>query len=418
MDSIVIKSALIEGELVAPPSKSMTIRAIAASLLACGKSTIIDPSFSDDGLASISLVNRLGGSFKVEDRRVIVEGTNGLKSPIKDSLIDCLESGLCARMFIPICALKDEELIVDGRGTLKKRPIGNLDELREFNIHCTSDNGYLPVRVKGRVKGASTTLDGSLTSQIISGLLFCLPLTEKDSFLHIKEAKSKPYIRMTLEILKMAGVKIEAQDHLSAIYIQGGQSLQPLTYTVEGDWSSASFFLVGAAISGSIFVKNLVYQSEQADRRIIDALYQCGAKVEVTPEGVWVQKDRIKPFKFDVSDCPDLFPPLCVLAACAEGKSTIYGVERQLFKESNRLLSMCEGFKRLGINFELNGTIITIEGRSSIKGGTIDPHQDHRIAMAFAILGLRSDEGIEILNPRCTKKSYPEFFKELSRIRR
>ncbi|MEM3484511.1 MAG: 3-phosphoshikimate 1-carboxyvinyltransferase [Candidatus Methanomethyliaceae archaeon] len=416
MDSIVIRGGKIEGELIAPPSKSMTIRAITASVLASGTSVIINPSVSEDGLASISVGDSLGANLRTESDRVVVEGTKGLSGRLKTNTIDCRESGLCARMFIPICALRDEEITVRGSGSLMRRPIGNLNELRQFNISCKSRGGYLPVQVKGRLKGCDATVDGRLTSQIISGLLFCLPFAEEDSTLRIKDAKSKPYIRMTVEILKMANIQLDTDLDLTNIYVKGGQALTPIEYTVEGDWSSASFFLVAGAFSGSITIKNLRLDSNQADKKVLEALHLCGAKVRLSQEGVHVEESELHSFEFDVSDCPDLFPPLCILAACARGKSTIYGIERQPFKESNRLQSMCEGLSRLGVKFDLSEGKIRIKGLETIKGGTVDPKGDHRIAMSFAILGLRCKEGIEILNPGCVKKSYPQFFDDLTRI--
>jgi 3-phosphoshikimate 1-carboxyvinyltransferase len=223
---------------------------------------------------------------------------------------------------------------------------------------------------------------------------------------------------MTIDILKMAGVKIETDPNLSTILIKGSQKFNPITYSVEGDWSSASFFLVAGAISGGLFVKNLNTQSAQADRKILDVLHYCGAVIEALPQGIRVERKELRAFEFDVSDSPDLFPPLCILAACAEGISTIYGTDRQLFKESNRLERICEGFTRLGVRFELSQGKISIEGRENIGSGTIDPMGDHRIAMAFAILGLRSKEGVRISNPGCVNKSYPEFFTELMRIKK
>jgi 3-phosphoshikimate 1-carboxyvinyltransferase len=223
---------------------------------------------------------------------------------------------------------------------------------------------------------------------------------------------------MTIDILKMAGVKIKTDPNLSTILIKGSQKFNPITYSVEGDWSSASFFLVAGAISGGLFVKNLNTQSAQADRKILDVLHYCGAVIEALPQGIRVERKELRAFEFDVSDSPDLFPPLCILAACAEGISTIYGTDRQLFKESNRLERICEGFTRLGVRFELSQGKISIEGRENIGSGTIDPMGDHRIAMAFAILGLRSKEGVRISNPGCVNKSYPEFFTELMRIKK
>lgn len=417
MESIVINSGRTEGEIIAPPSKSMTIRAFAVGLLADGISTILNPSSSKDALASISVAEKLGALINMEEGKTIIEGTSGLLKEKVDK-IDCGESGLCARMFIPICALREKEIVLDGSGSLRKRPIGNLKELEQFNILCKSNDGYLPVRVKGRIRGVDAKIDGSFTSQLITGLLLALPLVDRDSTLSLRNLKSKPYVLMTIDILKMAGVKIETDPNLSTILIKGSQKFNPITYSVEGDWSSASFFLVAGAISGGLFVKNLNTQSTQADRKILDVLHYCGAVIEALPQGIRVERKELRAFEFDVSDSPDLFPPLCILAACAEGISTIYGTDRQLFKESNRLERICEGFTRLGVRFELSQGKISIEGRENIGSGTIDPMGDHRIAMAFAILGLRSKEGVRISNPGCVNKSYPEFFTELMRIKK
>lgn len=408
-----IKPSQVEGIIIAPGSKSMMIRAVAASLLAKGRSEILNPSYAEDCIASIEIVEALGAIVKKEKDRIIIE-SNPLNP--KQTKINCKESGLCMRMFAPIVALLGEEISLKGEGSLLKRSVAMVEEpLKELGAECKSNNGLLPLSIKGPIQGGKITIDGSKTSQFLTGLLIVLPLCEKDSEIEVKNLKSKPYVKITLSLLREFGIQIEPNKELSELKIKGNQEYKPSNYTVEGDWSGAAFLLVAGAIGGKVKVTNLNLGSEQADARIIEVLERVGTKINKEENLVEIEKNELNSFEFDATDCPDLFPPLVVLAANCKGKSRIKGVERLRGKESDRASALQEEFKKLGIEVNIKENEMEVVG-GEVKGGRVDSHNDHRIAMACAIAGINSKDLVEIENPDCVSKSYPEFFKDLEKL--
>jgi 3-phosphoshikimate 1-carboxyvinyltransferase len=415
MQDRLIKARAVKGRVDVPPSKSMTIRALTAALLACGESVIRNPSYSDDALACLSILETLGADSKPAEGEVRVVGTSGLKRQIRGTTINAGESGLCARMFVPVVAVREEEFWVTGSGSLLKRPFAMVEELRKFGAKSSTPSGLLPVRVKGPLLGGKGSIRGEITSQFLTGLLFSLPLAPSDSSISVTDLKSRPYVRMTLETLRMSGVEVTCDESLSQFEIKGEQRFKPISYTCEGDWSSASFFLVAAAISGSLELKGLSLDSRQADKVILEVLRAHGTNVATGDGSILVEQGEARGFDFDAQEAPDLVPPLFVLAAFSKGRSRIFGIERLKYKESSRVDLLAKIFSKLGVRVEVLPGMAIIEG-GSIGGGIVDPEGDHRIAMALAIAALRSKEGIRILNAQCVRKSYPSFFQDLERI--
>lgn len=403
--------AKISGKLSAPPSKSQMQRVAIAAALAKGKTTIHNPSFSDDCLAALDAAKVLGAEVKIEKNKVVIEGR---KHQIGNE-INCRESGLCMRMLIPIAATFGKEITITGHGSLLSRPIDMVEKpLTQLGVKVQTTNGKLPVKIKGPIKGGVVEVDGSVSSQFVTGLTMALPLAKEDSQLIVKNLKSPMYVSLTESVLFVFGVNIVggSQEDL----IKGDQEYEAVeNYSIEGDWSGASFLLVAAAIAGEVEVDGL-YNGLQPDLGILYALEWAGAKVEQKKESVHVQKGELKAFKFNATNCPDLFPPLVVLAANCEGVSTIEGVSRLKHKESDRGAVLQKEFAKLGIKIEIDGDTMQVYG-GKIKGGRIDSHNDHRIAMASAIAALNSENGIEIEGEDCVKKSYPNFFEDLEKLR-
>jgi 3-phosphoshikimate 1-carboxyvinyltransferase len=390
------------GELAAPPSKSMTQRAYAAAYLASEHGSdckIIDPSVCDDALVALNITKTLSTS-----------GLNLVQ-------LDCGEAGLSLRMFTPIAALKGKEVILNARGSLKKRPVAMMEEpLHKLGVHCKTHEGYPPVVVKGPLKAGNVELDGSVTSQFLTGLLMALPCVDGVSHIKVRNLKSRPYVEMTLQLLEHFEIEIEHNRDLSGFKIKGPQRYFAENYWVEGDWSAAAFFLVAGVVSGYAHVMNLNYKNSfQADKKILDVLRLCGTKVTEHKDAVKVMKSPLHPFEFDATDCPDLFPPLVVLALNCNGTSIIKGAERLKHKESDRAQTLLEEFTHLGGKIDIQGDIMKIVG-GKIRGGDLDPRNDHRLAMAGAIAGLTSEVGVKILDEHCVNKSYPNFFSELERL--
>ncbi|HBH84912.1 MAG: 3-phosphoshikimate 1-carboxyvinyltransferase [Bacteroidetes bacterium GWE2_41_25] len=398
----------LKGTVKAPSSKSMTQRAIAAALLADGQSTIHNPSYCDDSLAAMSIAVGLGARIEPHSDKMIVDGTGNLR----ESKLNCGESGLAIRMFSPIAALFPEKIILTGANSLRKRPMKMIEEaLNQMGVSCTSSGGFLPLTIKGPIKGGRCEIDGSVSSQLLTGLLMALPLAQEDSEIKVNDLKSKPYIEMTIQILKSFGVTIH-NENFSLFRIPGNQKYIPYDYTVEGDWSGGAFLLVAGAINGELTITGLQKASRQSDMTILDALRDAGAKMKISDDSVWISHSPLKAFSFDATHSPDLFPPLTVLAAYCDGVSTIKGVTRLIHKESNRAEALRLEFGKLKIMIDIDGDIMSITGGKP-EGAKVESHDDHRITMAMAVAALKASGRVYIRDSQCVGKSYPGFFDDL-----
>ena len=401
----------LRGEVQAPPSKSMTQRAIAAALLSGGESIILNPSGCDDSLAAMSIASALGASIVTEPGSLRISGSG----EIKENLLNCGESGLAIRMFSPVAALNDSEIVLTGTGSLTKRPMSMIvDALRQLGVGCKSNGGFLPLRIKGPLKGGSCKIDGSLSSQLLTGLLMALPVAENDSVVIVENLKSKPYIDMTLQVLERFGIRIDRTDY-SRFSIPGSQIYQPQKFEVEGDWSGGAFLLVAGAINGEITVKGLRPDSRQSDKAILNVLDSAGARTTIMENSIGVKKSKLRPFFFDATESPDLFPPLVALAAYCRGTSTIKGVSRLIHKESNRSAALGNEFGKMNVKIEADGDNMMITG-GKVTGAEVSSHGDHRIAMAAAIAALAASAKVIIKDSQCVAKSYPAFFNDLRHL--
>jgi 3-phosphoshikimate 1-carboxyvinyltransferase len=412
-----LSSLKINGAIDAPASKSMMIRTVAAALLASGTSEIVNPSFCSDGLTALAIADTLGAKIHRGDRSVTIRGNKGLKEKaIKNNVIDCGESGLCMRMFAPIAGLFEEEIMLKASGSLMGRPMKMVEALTDLGAMCRTEAGIPPIKVKGRITAGSININGAESSQFLTGLLMALPLCTGDSHIMVTGLKSKPYVELTIDIIERFGVTILHDKDLKEFYIKGNQKYKPCMCNIEGDWSGAAFFLVAGALAGSIKIKGLDTISYQADKAVIKALIYVGAHVEAKDDYILVAKDELNAFEFNAYDCPDLFPPLVALGANCAGKSVIYGVERLKHKESDRALVLVEEFSKLGIRIKVFEDRMEIDGGKT-RGGTVDSHNDHRIAMACAIAGIAGEGDVIIERPACVSKSYPSFFEDLNSVK-
>ncbi|MCO5265637.1 MAG: 3-phosphoshikimate 1-carboxyvinyltransferase [Lentimicrobium sp.] len=401
----------ITGIITAPPSKSMTQRAIAAALLSQGTTTLLNPSFCNDSLAALQIAEKLGAE--------ILEGNNEITLSggflIRSQHLNCGESGLAMRMFAPIAALHYKSLTFSGEGTLLNRPVQMIGEaLTQLGAKFQSNNGFLPFNVQGPVKGGKAIIDGSVSSQLLTGLLMALPLARQNSEIRVTNLKSKPYIDMTIGLLSDFGINIENNEYKS-FGIKGLQQYLASEYTIEGDWSGSAFLLVAAAIAGNVKIKGLRTDSKQPDRAVLDVLQQSGAICRYHEDEIVILKSELNAFSFDATECPDLFPPLAALAACCKGTSTITGVNRLLFKESNRAEAIRDEMQKLGIKITIYDNEMHIEG-GKVCAGIVNSHNDHRIAMMAAAAAVSAEGPVRIENPECIAKSYPGFFTDLARL--
>lgn len=406
-----LEPSAIKGTLKAPASKSMTQRAIAAALLADGQSIIHNPSYCDDSLAAMSIAVGLGARVEPQVNELKINGSAVLKEP----KLNCGESGLAIRMFSPIAALYPAEIKMVGANSLKKRPMFMIEEaLNQLGVKCTSSGGFLPLTIEGPIVGGHCEIDGSVSSQLLTGLLMALPLAAGNSEIKVNNLKSKPYIDMTIQILKSFGISVENRDY-RLFRIQGNQKYIPHSYTVEGDWSGGAFLLVAGAINGQLCVGGLRSDSMQSDKLIVNALEKAGAHIISGENQIEITRSELKAFEFDATESPDLFPPLVALASYCEGISTIKGVSRLIYKESDRAKALQEEFGKMGIKIEINDDLMFVIGGKP-QGARVESHDDHRIAMAIAVASLRATGKVSIRDSQCVAKSYPGFFDDLRHV--
>ncbi len=357
-------SSAINGAVKAPASKSAMQRYVAGALLANGESEIHASSLCDDVLAAIEIAENLGSAVAIESDLVKVVG--GFNPSGRE--ISCGESGLSARMFTPVAALYDGEIVMNGRGSILKRPLDMVEmPLATLGAKITSNNGFLPLRIKGPLKGGDVTADGSVSSQFITGLLMALPFAQENSRIFVKDLVSRPYIDLTISILKEFGITIGNDDY-KMFSVRGKQKFRPGKFICEGDWSGAAFLLVMGAIGGKIEITGLQADSTQADKAILEALLLAGARLTTGTRSVIVEGGDLKGFDFDISDCPDLAPPLTVLALACRGRTVLSGAERLSAKESNRGLALEETMVKIGGRVKNNGATIEIYGGKKLSG--------------------------------------------------
>ena len=406
-----IHPSQVSGEVRPPCSKSYAQRALAAALLSDGETTLSNIELCDDTRYAMNVITGLGASVRqTGPTEYVIRG--GL-APITDT-INTGESGLATRLFTPIAALCDRRMTITGTGTMLRRPIGMMiDPLRNLGVQVRS-NGYLPITVQGPLRGGETDVEAYVSSQFLTGLLMSLPLAEGDTILHVEQPNSLPYLAVTVDLASKFRIRME-HNGFREFFIPGGQHYHPAKLHIEGDWSSAAFMLVAGAIAGEVTAKRMNTLSLQADLAIIQALTKAGAVIITTPDEITVRKRELTGFDFDATQRPDLFPILAVLGANCEGTTHIRGVNRLVYKESNRAEAIVSEYTKLGMDVALEDDVMTVRG-GSLSGGTIDSCNDHRIAMAAAIAALAASGPVTITNAQAVTKSYPRFCDDLDSI--
>ncbi len=393
-----------------PSSKSYTIRGLMCAALARGESEIIHPLSSDDTEAAISVLSKVGVAVRQEEDLWRVSGGN-FHEP--DADLFCGDSAATLRFMTAICSLIPGKCRLTAGPSLSQRPIKPLVQaLRQLGVSCSCQGEVAPVVVEGgKLKGGVAELPGDISSQFVSALLFITPFAEEGMRIRLTTPlESKPYVLMTLDCLERFGITVSCSKGLDE-YEALKQRYKATKYSVEGDWSSASYLLALGALSGGTEVEGLNPESLQGDKMILNFLRKMGAWVEINKDSVAVKKSPLKAIQADLSDCIDLLPTVAVLAATANGVSRFVGIERARIKESNRVSTLREGLERMGIRVGEERDRLTITG-SRPKGSVIDSRDDHRIAMAFSILGSAVGETI-ISNAECVSKTYPAFWEVL-----
>lgn len=410
---VTISKSEIKGKVSAPSSKSYTIRGLMCAALTRGESEIVQPLLSDDTKASIEVLTQIGMNLAQTEDLWRVSGGH-FHEPHDD--LFCGDSAATLRFMTAICSIIPGTCRLTAGPSLSKRPVGHLiGALQRLEVDCSSHGDLPPVTVHGdKLRGGMVELAGNVSSQFVSALLFVAPFAKQGMMIRLSlPVESRPYILMTLDCLQKFGIVLEFSeglDHFKAT----PQTYRPTSYKVEGDWSSASYFLALGTLSAGVEVFNLNPDSLQGDRIMLNFLHDMGAEVEVNENSVIVRKSRLKAISADLTDCIDLLPTMAVLAAMADGESKLTGINRARLKESNRVAAVKEGLERMGIRVSEERDRLVISG-SEPKGSTIDSKDDHRIAMAFSILGTVAGE-TTIDNAQCVSKTYPKFWNDLISI--
>jgi 3-phosphoshikimate 1-carboxyvinyltransferase len=411
----------ISGSVYAPASKSSMQRACAAALVRKGESIIRNPGKSNDDKAGLDVIQTLGAEVYDEEDgslKIISDGVDPVSSAVNNG-----EAGLGIRMFTPIVALSKKEMLINGEGSLLTRPMDFFDEVMpQLDVKISSNNGKLPIKLQGPLQPKNIEIDGSLSSQFLTGLLLAYAAVDaKNVTIKVNNLKSKPYVDLTLSVMESFLLKVPENRNYKEFYFDETPVMpndDVVDYTVEGDWSGGAFLLVAGAVAGNIKVAGLDIASTQADKKILEALENCGAQINIGENEIEISNSSpgLKSFEFDATDCPDLFPPLAALAANCKGTTKITGVHRLTHKESNRALTIQEELGKMNIAVDLNDNMMLIEGTKNIKAATVHSHHDHRIAMMGAVLALTANGETTIEVAEAVNKSYPDFYKHLQQL--
>lgn len=432
-----VHPSAVQGRVAAPASKSYAQRALAAALLVpdsdnpAGWSELRTMGLCNDTSAALEAVWRLGAEVRYGDNKGTYYVQGGFLKHKPDEL-NIGESGLSARLFTPIAAQSPSPIRVTGHGSILKRPVvaSMAEPLRALGAAVNGgEEGFLPVTVCGPLRGGTVEVDGSLSSQFITGLLMAAPLSSSDTRIVVREPKSVPYLAMTLEVLKAFGIRVSHRADFTEFVISGGQQFKPALYHVEGDWSGASCMLVAGAVASpvggrGVTVDNLNPRSLQADRAIVEALTRAGAAVDFCGHVLTVRRaEQLRAFEFDATDCPDLFPALAALAAFCEGTTVLRGTKRLTHKESDRAATIATEFAKLGVEIDLSEPdtmavrgITERGGALTVNNALLESHNDHRIAMATAVAALRASDPVVIEGAEAVDKSYPSFWDDLDSL--
>ncbi|MBS6941903.1 MAG: 3-phosphoshikimate 1-carboxyvinyltransferase [Clostridiales bacterium] len=412
-----IQPTRLSGRVKVPPSKSMAHRAIICAALAEGRSTVENIAFSDDILATIEGMRRLGARIEDIGGALVVDGIGQGQAICGLPEIDCKESGSTLRFLIPVALGLARGARFTGQGNLGKRPLDVYTKIfDEQGIAYQAQGPLLDFQVSGQLRAGTFSMQGDVSSQFITGLLFILPLMEEDSELIITtHMESKSYVDMTLSVLADFGIRVENEAYRRFI-IPGGQKYRATRYRVEGDFSQAAFFLCADAMGSAVQVEDLKRDSLQGDSAVLDILQRMGAEVCQEDGTVCCRADALHAVDIDASQCPDIIPVVSAAAALCKGKTTIRNAGRLRIKECDRLHAIFAELTKLGARIKEREDSLEIEGVERFAGGTVWSHKDHRIAMMLAIAATRAEGPVVIEDWECVSKSYPNFFEDYSML--
>lgn len=397
-------------------SKAYTHRALLASLLSPGESNINNASQCDDAKRTLQAIQALGARVRIDRNRVTVRGTG--RPAASNRPIDCGDSGATLRFLTAISSTSPTTIRLATNPRLGSRPLEPLAKaVKELgaSVRTFQSERGLEVMIRGPILGGETTIQGDISSQFVSGLLFASPLARRDVTIRIGgPLESRPYLRMTIEVLGKHGIQIEESE--DEFRIKAPQNFTPTNHTVPGDFSSASFLIASVGTAGSeITITGLGSSNREPDAAILKILPQTELEIEQIDDDLTIRKKVLEGFVFDAHDNPDLVPPLEALGSFADGYSEIRGVRRLVYKESNRLHTVPMELAKMGAKIHVEDDRVVIEG-GKLAGSTLDSHHDHRVVMACTAASLGATGESTIHGAEAISKSYPEFFQDLTRL--
>lgn len=420
MADLKIYPSELKGEVKIPPSKSMAHRAIICAALSEGLCIIENIDYSDDIIATIDAMNSLGAKIVKHKDYIEVIGAYGNDEKVKEArVIDCNESGSTLRFLVPISLLFKGSSNFIGRGNLGKRPLTTYYNIFERQgIQYSYEEGNLNLVINGELKAGTFEVEGNVSSQFITGLLFTLPLLKEDSKIIITtEMESKGYIDLTLKAMSDFGVEIINNNYREFI-IKGNQKYNARNYRVEGDYSQAAFFLCADSLGNDVLCKDLDLNSLQGDKEVIDILERMNVVFNANDIGVkGIANGELTSTVIDGSQCPDIIPVLTAVASLTNGTTEIINAGRLRIKECDRLAAVTSELNKLGAKIIEKEDGLVITGVEKLQGGVeVWSHKDHRIAMTLAIASTRCEEPIVIKDYECVAKSYPNFFEDFKAL--
>jgi 3-phosphoshikimate 1-carboxyvinyltransferase len=415
MKHIEIKPNKLSGSVNIPPSKSICHRAVICAGLSNGISHIENIVYSGDVEATIGAMENLGVDVSRNSHALEIKGAE--QQIVRHTDVDCSESGSTLRFMIPIMAALGNQVTFTGKGKLVERPLQPFYNIFDAqNIGYNNENGKLPLTVNGKLKPGEYRVEGNISSQFISGLLFALPLLDGDSKIIITTAlESKPYIDLTIDTLKAFSIEIENINDREFI-IKGNQKYCATNYRIEGDYSQAAFWLAAGVLGSNVICEGLNMESLQGDKIILDIIKYMGGTLFAEENGHKSIPSNMHGAVIDASQCPDLVPIVAVLGALGVGTTEITNAGRLRLKESDRLTAICSELKKIGADIEEKKDGLFIKGKDHLTGGLVNSWNDHRIAMALAIASIKCTEPIIIKDADCVKKSYPDFWDDFKKL--
>ncbi|MFH1324198.1 MAG: 3-phosphoshikimate 1-carboxyvinyltransferase [Nanoarchaeota archaeon] len=419
MKLVVEKTEKLEGEITIPGSKSHTIRAVIIASLAEGISKIKNPLKSDDTMAAVNACTAFGAKINTDNESEwVISGFN--HNPQKpEGVINMMNSGTSLRLISGvIAALCDFEIELDGDASLRERPMQPLlKSLNQLGAEAVSvsNNGYCPIKIKGKMIGGDTEVVG-MSSQYISSLLIACPLLEEDTEIRVVKPNEIPYILITMKWLDEQGIKYEVSEDFTKFKVFGKQRYKSFEKSIPADWSSAAFPLVGAAIVPSnVLLKGLDINDVQGDKAIIDYLKKMDADVSIEGDGIRIKGKALKGCELDLNATPDALPALAVLGCFAEGTTVLFNVPQARIKETDRIKVMTEELERMGADIKERDEGLIIH-KSELKGNKVRGHSDHRIVMALSLAGMISTGKTEITTAESIGVTFPDYAKSMKAL--